>query len=106
MSGAPVDVATLINGCLLVIAADALALYREGADLRDPLGNGLIRSAVMPEICHMAAAGGFVQEYRAGYVGLANDLVLLIGLNDVRLFLNKQDALRNMNEQLRLSLEY
>lgn len=105
-SGAAVTAAELINGTVLAISRDGLALFRQRASLDDALGNGLIRAESFAE--HFCLQGDFplLKEHRAGYVGLADDRVLLIGLNDVRLFRNKDDALRNANECLRLSLQF
>ena len=104
-SGQPVDAALLINGTVLVIGADALALYRTREQISDPLGNGLIRSVVLPQPLE-PDNGRFLLEHKAGYVGLAGGRVILITLNDVQLFDSKNDALRNQNERGRMSLAF
>ena len=104
-SGAVVDVANLINGTFLVIAADSLSLYRTAAQVGDPLGNGLIASVALP-VSLPLQNGRFLQEHRAGYVGLSGGYVLLITLNDAQVFVSKEDALRNRNELARLSLAH
>ena len=107
-NGAQADAASLINDTVLVVAADALALYRTVEQVGDPLGNGLIRSVPLTDILDEPLpaneAGRFIAEHRAGYVGLAGGRVLLITLNDVQMFSSKEDALRNHNELVRLSL--
>ena len=104
-SGQPVDAALLINGTVLVIGADALALYRTREQISDPLGNGLIRSVALPQPLE-PDNGRFLLEHKAGYVGLAGGRVILITLNDVQLFDSKNDALRNQNERGRMSLAF
>ena len=100
-----VEVLTLVNGTALVIAADSLSLYRSPQQVGDPLGNGLVASvAAAPAL--VPQQGRFVQEYRAGYVGLCDGRVLLISLNFVQLFGSKEDALHNRGEQARLSLAH
>ncbi|MFK4750859.1 MULTISPECIES: hypothetical protein [Oceanospirillaceae] len=105
-NGVRVDAATLLNGCVLTIGRDGLALYRHLDALQDPLGNGLIRSVALTDAACLPDCSPLIREHRAGYVGLAEGFVLLIGLNDVRLFANKQDALANTHELQRMSLEY
>ncbi|MDO6681619.1 MULTISPECIES: hypothetical protein [unclassified Oceanobacter] len=105
-NGTCVDAATLLNGCVLTISCDGLALYRHLDALQDPLGNGLIRSVALTAEACLPDCSPLILEYRAGYVGLEGGFVLLIGLNDVRLFACKQDALSNTNELQRLSLQY
>ena len=104
-SGQAADIAQLINGQVLVISQDALALYTDAKWVGDALGNGLKASVSIPEGYHLDDAGaGFIEEHRAGYVGLAQGRVLLITLNDVQMFPSKEDALRNQNELVRLPL--
>ncbi|WP_028294916.1 hypothetical protein [Oceanobacter kriegii] len=105
-SGTDVTAAELVNGTVLVIGRDAIALYRQKDQLSDALGNGLIRLQPFPEGLRIEGDFPLIRETRAGYVGLADEQVLLIGLNDVRMFANKADALRNANEQLRMSLQH
>ncbi len=102
-NGRGADVAQLINGSVLLIAEDALALYRSRAQVGDALGNGLIRSVGLP-LPLVAENGRFLLEHRAGYVGLCGGLVLLITLNDVQMFRSREDALHNRGELVRLPL--
>ncbi|MFC3681524.1 hypothetical protein [Bacterioplanoides pacificum] len=104
-SGKPADLATLVNGQVLVVSEDALAVYRSVADVSDELGNGLRASVSIPSAYTLPVqTQAFIQEHRAGYVGLSDGRVLLITLNDVQMFPSKQDALRNQNEVVRLPL--
>lgn len=104
-NGVTVDVATLVNGTALVIAADSLSLYRSPQQVGDALGNGLIASVRLPFTLPQTEAG-YLLEHRAGYAGLAGGWVLLITLNDVQVFASKDDALRNRHEQARLPLAH
>lgn len=103
--GRVVDIAQLINGQFLAISQDALALYRTAEAIHDPLGNGLLGSVSIPIEHHLQPEqGGYLLMHKAGYVGLSHGMTLLITLNDVQLFANRNDALRNQNEIVRLSL--
>lgn len=103
-SGKAVDLACLVNGQVLAISDDALALFARLDDVADELGNGLIRSVTIPEPFQLSHSDGYLQEHRAGYVGLSDGRVLLITLNDVQMFPSKQDALRNQGEITRIAL--
>ncbi|GGY48402.1 hypothetical protein GCM10011297_21690 [Bacterioplanes sanyensis] len=106
-NGEPVDLAHLINGQVLAVSSDALALYSRADAVQDALGNGLLSSVALPEGVRLSVQDdGFIQQHRAGYVGLSDDYVLLITLNDVQLFASKSDALRNQNELARLPLAH
>lgn len=94
---------TFRNGSVLVISENALAFYKSMEAIQDPLGNGLLEMAELTSPI-LAGKNGFVLEYRAGFVGLENDLALLITPNDIQLFPSKDDALRNQNEVVRLKL--
>jgi len=94
---------TFRNGSVLVISADALAYYKDEASIADPLGNGLLEMSDLDSPIEFNEQG-FVTEYRAGFVGLVNDLAILITPNDIQLFPNKESALRNQNEIVRLKL--
>ena len=94
---------TFRNGSVLVISENALAFYKNEAAIYDPLGNGLLEMAELAEPL-VFGDQGFVTEYRAGFVGLANEMAILITPNDIQLFPNKESALRNQNEIARLKL--
>lgn len=107
-SGDWVHEASLMNGNALVVAADTLALFRRPGSCSDSLGNGFIRSVAIPAEFHLTPQAGsracFICEHKAGYVGLTDERVLLITLNDVQLFPSKLSALKNQGEIVRLSL--
>ena len=104
-SGKRVDLAQLINGQVLAISDDALALFNRIEDVGDELGNGLKASVAIPDDYILPLEQDrYLQEHKAGYVGLSGSRVLLITLNDVQLFPSKQDALANRNEITRLPL--
>lgn len=104
-SGERADLAQLINGQVLVISADALAIYSRVEAVADELGNGLLNSVRIPDEQRLTLQDdAFLQEHNAGYVGLSGDKVLLITLNDVQMFPSKADALRNQHEIVRVAL--
>ncbi len=93
------------NGLVLVLHNDFLALYKNAQSIGDELGNGLIALVDLPTVNHLALGEqGFVSEYKAGFVGLMDEKVILITPNDIQLFTHKMDALRNKNELARLQL--
>lgn len=93
------------NGLILVLHNDFLALYKNAQSIGDELGNGLMELVDLPMANHLVQGEqGFVSEYKAGFVGLMDDKVILITPNDIQLFTNKMDALRNQNELARLQL--
>ena len=93
------------NGLVLVLHKDFLALYKNAQVINDELGNGLMELVDLTEgNCLELSEQGFVSEYRAGFVGLKDDKVILITPNDIQLFASKADALRNQNELARLQL--
>lgn len=101
----PVDLLELINTYWVAITYDSLSLYSSRDAVGDALGNGLIHSVSIAKAYGLnLKQGKFVQSYKAGYVELADYKALLIGLNDIQLFLNKEDALKNHNPLAKLSL--
>lgn len=96
---------TFANGLVLVINAKFLALYKDAGSIGDELGNGLNMLVDLPEESHLQLTEqGLVSEFRAGFVGLTDEKVILITPNDIQLFRNKQDALNNRDEITRLKL--
>ncbi|MEC8442662.1 MAG: hypothetical protein VXZ05_00505 [Pseudomonadota bacterium] len=102
-NGVVVTEASLINDNALVISQDAIALYRRPGDCTHPLGKGFIRSEALPEDLFPEGCPEILT-HKAGFAGLTGGVALLIGLNDVRVFLSPQDALKNANEICRMSL--
>ncbi len=93
------------NDLILVLNETFFALYKNEQAINDELGNGLVALADLPKNALLKTdKHGFVTEYRAGFVGLQDDKVILITPNDIQLFANKADALRNQNEIVRLKL--
>lgn len=103
-SGVEAEVAELINDRVLTISSDSLALFRSRMDVSDPLGNGLLHVVGIPAGFHFTSPAPYIVEHCAGYVGLTDGKVLLVGLNDARLFANKRDALSNRSEIVRIPL--
>lgn len=96
---------TFENNLLLVLSEKFMALYKNTAALNDALGNGLKAMVDLPEDAYLQVSEqGMVKEFRAGFVGLMDQKVILITPNDIQLFASKNDALRNQNEIARLAL--
>ena len=93
------------NGLVLVLHETFLALYKNADSIGDELGNGLLTLVDLPHGAGLTSNGqGFVSEFKAGFVGLRDEKVILITPNDIQLFANKMEALRNQNEIVRLQL--
>ncbi|MFT6261460.1 MAG: hypothetical protein ACJA0E_001279 [Bermanella sp.] len=96
---------TFRNGFVLILAVDAMALYKSADSIVDPLGNGLKDMVELKGSAKLvSASGGLVSSFTAGFVGLMDDKAILITPNDIQLFANKQDALYNRQELGRLEL--
>ena len=72
------------------------------ADCINPLAGGMVRNEAFADGRMLQPP--FIEEHRAGFVGLTDGLAMLIGLNDVRMYPSKDDALRNQNMICELSL--
>ncbi len=93
------------NGLVLVLSETFLALYKNAGAIGDELGNGLQGLVDLSgDACLEKSTQGFVSEFKAGFVGLKDDKVILITPNDIQLFSNKLNALRNQDELARLQL--
>jgi len=105
-SGELVDALTLINSQILVLSENTLSVYRSLDSIQDPLGNGLLHTVALQGAAELVRGqdGRFMAMKKAGIVGLFDDKVILITPNDIQLFANRNDALRNQNELVRLSL--
>ena len=103
--GASADLLTLFNGKCIVLCQNALAVYKDEASVLDPLGNGLIDHTAIPGDAELTTATEtYVTEYKAGYIGLADNKALLITPNHIQLFPDKTAALYNKDEICRLDL--
>ena len=104
-SSGPCQWLTFRNGFVLVTHAKFMALYKDVQSIGDPLGNGLKAMVDIPKDQTLQyTEQGFVQEFSAGFVGLADEKAILITPNDIQLFQHKLDALHNRNEIVRLQL--
>ena len=103
------DVELLIfrDGKVLLLSEKDLALYTSIEAINDPLGNGLISHADMPNRdSNTILANTLVKEYKAGYVGLHDGKAILITPVAIQLFPSNKDALHNHNEIARLDLGF
>jgi hypothetical protein len=83
----------LTNYQVVVLSSDSIALFRNWDGLVSALAGGFIRSVTLKS----EIAPQQVIASKAGFVGLASGMALLIGLNDVRLYSCNEDALYNRN---------
>ena len=94
-----VEALELINSQILVLAKNALSLYKDIASIEDPLANGLLHTASLEEAGLLKQEDGrFMQMHRSGLIGLFDDKVILLTPNDIQLFPNRNSALRNQDE--------
>lgn len=97
--GEDIEAIVLINGQVLVLAQNGLALYKNIESISDPLANGLLHSAALDKQNYLLAEQGrFMQMNRSGLIGLYDEKVILITPNDIQLFPNRESALRNQGE--------
>lgn len=105
VNGQYIELLNLYDGRVVALSCNAIALYKNTDAVQDILGNGCLQIAEIPEN-HQLDSGltPWVKETNAGYVGLNNDMVILILPNDIRLYLNKKDALNNFKAIASLKL--
>jgi len=90
---------------VLVITQDTLALYKSLSSITDPLGNGLISLQTLPSgQLFSPPQGPWAIEHTAGFIGLSDGKALLILPIAIRLYKNKEDALRNREILVELPL--
>lgn len=104
-NGEPAELVHFRDGKVLQISANGLAFYQSEAGINDDFNKGLLSSC---DICEEASlnieSDRFIQEYKAGYIGLYDEKTLLITPVSIQLFHNKTDALHNRHEICRLDL--
>lgn len=94
------------TGQVLAIDSDTLAFYRDRGSIDDPLGNGLIGYASLPQDQQLSFdSETWVATHASGFVGLYNGFVILILPNEARLYASNEDALRNTSPICRLALQ-
>lgn len=93
----PLSLLHFHRGQVLAIGADAVALYRDAGAVSDPLGNGLLGHQPIPLALRPQCdpLNGYIEEQRAGFVGLQGGAVLFIRPDGVALFASREDALHN-----------
>lgn len=92
-SGVEVLAIELTNFQVVVLASDSIALFSNWDGLESALAGGFIRSVALTSDIGLQQ----VIASKAGFVGFASGMALLIGLNDVRLYSCNEDALYNRN---------
>jgi hypothetical protein len=100
-----VEAIHLINGQILVLAANGLSIYKDLASISDPLANGLLHSAALAkENFLVSEEGRYMQMNRSGLIGLFDEKVVLITPNAIQLFPSRESALRNQGELISFHL--
>jgi hypothetical protein len=98
-NGEQVEALELINSQILVLAENALSLYKDITSIEDPLANGLLHTASLNEAVRLKKEDGrFMQMNRSGLIGLFDEKVILLTPNDIQFFPNRNCALRNQDE--------
>ncbi|MFL0801273.1 MAG: hypothetical protein K6L80_12530 [Agarilytica sp.] len=94
------------DGRSVALFSDAIGIYRDRDAVLDPLGNGLINIVALPkEYYFEESEAPWVQAHRAGFVQLYKGLSLLILPNDIRLYRNSHDALRNTDPIIQIPFD-
>ena len=82
------------GGPVVVISAGGMASYKSVQAVDDPLGNGRLGSADIPENTSLEAVeGSFVVSIRSGFAQLQGGYALLITPFHATLFRSSEDAL-------------
>ncbi|MFL0810216.1 MAG: hypothetical protein K6L76_07365 [Agarilytica sp.] len=106
IKGERIEVLTLKSGQAIALSHSAIALYRNASDIGDPLGNGLLYTADIPEAYFLKLESApWVKKVQSGYIGLDGELALLVLPNEVKLYRNNHDALKNIAPLASLPLE-
>ncbi len=104
-SGETIQVLTLRDNKVMIITETAIGLYNSLELFLDPLADGKLGYADLPEGQTLNwINGSIVQEYMAGYISLGDNKVILITPNAIRLFSNKHNALRNLDAIVQLDI--
>ena len=104
-AGEHAELVVLINGNVILLSERVMRLYRSEQDVGDPLGNGLLYTAELPETAKLAQENGqFMSMHKAGVIGLMDEKILLVTPNDIQMFPDRPRALRNTEEILRIPL--
>ena len=86
------------GGPVVVISAAGLASYKSESAMADPLGNGRLGYADIPdEVSLEPADETFVESIRSGFVQLRGGLALLVTPFHATLYASNDDALSGSN---------
>lgn len=105
LRGTPVEVLHLNDGKAIVIAHNALAVYKSAAAIDDDFGQGLLDICDLPPDVFPSGNAPKLIEHNAGFVGLSHDRALLILPNGIKMYANKNDALYNRSAIANLKLQ-
>jgi hypothetical protein len=86
------------GGPVVVVSAGGLASYKSESAMKDPLGNGRLGYADIPDEVGLEPADGtFVESIRSGFVQLQGGLALLVTPFHATLYASNDDALGGQN---------
>lgn len=104
-NGVNIEQINFRDGKVLLLSSDSLAFYQSQEAIDDALGNGLIALVELPATQHLPPSNtGWVESYKAGFIGLNDQRVILITPMAIQFFTNKLDALYNRDEICRLDI--
>ena len=96
IKGHEAEVLHLQGGRALVLCQDQIATFKDSESIDDPLGNGMLGIVELPTDIGLAQhAHPWINEHRAGFIGLVNGASMLVLPGAIRLYGSKQDALHN-----------
>lgn len=91
-----VQVLEFHDGMLLILAKDAIALYKSRSSFEDPMTDGSLGYVKLASEHHLKwTDDSIIEEYKSGYICLKDQRVILITPNAIQLFPGKHEALRN-----------
>lgn len=94
----PAQLLHLHNGMVIALTPRTLACFRHAGAVHDPLGNGLLSFAALPDQVQIQfEQDACITHHSAGYVGLLDGKALLIAPFKVRLYPSNHDGLRGLN---------
>ncbi|MDX1694574.1 MAG: hypothetical protein R3208_12480 [Ketobacteraceae bacterium] len=96
--GAFAEILHIQGGPVVVVSAGALASYKSEAAITDPLANGRLGYAEIPDTVGLTPQNDtFVSSIRSGFAQLHGGLALLVTPFHATLFASNEDALEGKN---------
>lgn len=100
------EILYLQGGPVVVLSHGGIASYKSADAVSDPLGNGLLGTAELPDDRELEAKeDSFVAHIRSGFVQLHNDYALLVTPFHATLFASNSDALEGKDRLAQVPLD-